>query len=664
MFFLIDLAEKIEEKRFAMAIILESFLLGCLSKAKLHACNVLNHKFSSLYFVLAIAALSIILRSFRDVGYESMALIDVTNMMLSGKSYFVDFMDNNLPLFCYFNSIPILFAKYFGLSEVVIVDWWSNLIGGVGIFFSAKILLKSEFLRKNRVFVNLIIAGFAVGYFLRVFTFSYGEFGTKSSYFLIFSYIYFSYFVIEDNLINRFDQVIIGLVAALLFCLKPHYGFIVIAVEFYRIFKGQGLHQKIQLAFCLRNYVTLLILSAYVALMVFYYPEFISSQNAKDYSLGVLINDFYPSFLVIFLLYFFVSRDLFLEKILFFSCCFILIPVFEMIGGYDQRFTAYSVFLPALLVILVYLVNQNLLNLKKSWFLFGISFLVMQFETQMVFELLVNLVFLWWVFVLVDVFYYKRRDFGVLNISKALDAVIFWLILVLLTYISMYNLFYDKYYIISWVLSLLMFAYYVFSHEKYSEGKGFSKVSSVIIIIVSGYVFSLYWQGVVGLKNYQSVKYKTPNYVSEQIIKSASQKIGDFIMISDNLADSYPLRKVTNFGYQDPMIFSYESLYQFSPKADDKFLLDSIKKKISDPENKTIFIKKADLCSIGFLEFYFRDLEFKKNFLDNYEFYNRIIEVEEKSLDENLYVGEFYDEENIRELTNIISDYEVYVRRK
>ncbi|MBL6665345.1 MAG: hypothetical protein ISQ34_05840, partial [Rickettsiales bacterium] len=170
-----------------------------------------------------------------------------------------------------------------------------------------------------------------------------------------------------------------------------------------------------------------------------------------------------------------------------------------------------------------------------------------------------------------------------------------------------------------------------------------------------------------------SSKYKTPNYISEQIIKVVGQREGDFIVISDHIGDLYPVRLIADGGYGDLLSLSYDSLYNFisnskgqysSISSQNQYLIDAIKEKILDFSTKTIIVKRVDLCAVGFLEFYFNDLEFKNALLQNYEFDNRIINIETKELDKNLYFGEFYDEEDNRKLFNIIGDYEVYVRKK
>lgn len=668
--FLIDLAEKIEETRYKVAKVVESFLLRRLFYLKSKFVEVLSHRFSSLYCAFFIVGLSIFVRSFRDLGHDSAAVIDVTKMILQGKKYYFDFIENNLPLFFYFNSIPVLFSELFGVSPLIAVSFWSNVVGVSGIYFSSKILKKSDVFKKDNLLFNLIIIGFFAGYFLRVFTIAYDEFGTKSSYFLVFLYVYFSYFLVEDKYLKKSDEIVIGVIAALLFCLKPHYGLIVVAVEIYKIFKKKDFFS----AFCLRNYISLGVICSYLLLIIFCYPELISNisnlseiyfrnKSSGYYVFGIVVNDYFPIFLTILLIYCFISRDVVLEKMLFFSLIAALTPVLEITGGLDQRFISYSIFLPVALVSLVYLVRYELINIRKHWILVFVCFFVFWFDFVSIFGMLVWLVYFWWVLVLVDIFYYKRQ---------IIKDIFSWSCFLVMVLFSLFSLFNTKLNEFGWFLGALSLVYYILVRERNNKSE-LSLVSAFVIFTVISHLFFSYFVGVVGSKKSLGFKLKTPNYVSDQFFKIINEKGGKFVMISDGIYNSYPIRKFVKVNHHIPLVLSYDALYNFwsnsknryeAISSQNQYLLDLVKKQIQDVDNNIIFVRKEDVCKTGLLEFYFGDLEFKKLFLDNYEFYNRVIDIEEYVLDKNRYFGEFYEEENIRNLRIIKGDYEVYIRKK
>ena len=674
MIFLIEFAHKIEEKRLRLGILVEAFLIKLSLCLKTACFRLFNNQYSALYLGVVIILLSIFLRSSRDLGHDSLAVIDMSRLIVGNQKYYHDFIENNLPLFFYLNYIPLLLAKYVDIADVIIVDLWYSFLGILGIYSCARILKKSLFVRDNQLIFNIVIISFLVGYFLRVFTLSYNEFGTKSSYFLLFSYIYLSYFLVSEAQWQKYDHIIVSIIAALLFCLKPHYFLMVLVVECYKA------HQKKSLGslFCLRNYVTLLFCLGYVSVLLVFYPELIvnvgnlsalyyENKEITKYIMNVVVSDFYVIFLALFLLYFIIKRDAFLEKILLFALFISMIVPLEMVGGYDQRFVAYSLFLPAAMIAVCYIIKQDLINISRDWFVILMCVVVVQFDAQNIVNLMVNIVYFWWIFMLVDVLLYKKNGFFGSNIVR------FWCIFALLCGLELFFLMHSQYHDIGWVLGAILFVYYLFLHEKSVQNRHFSSVFVAAITIILSYVIALYLQGMFHFKEDQYFKYKTPNYVSEQILYNVAQKEGDFIIISDGIYDIYPVRNITKLGYQDPVILSYDSLYNFLLNTDDlynnismpnQYLLDSITKKLLDDDNETIIINNADPCRVGFLEFYFGDVEFKKSFLEHYEFSNRIIDQKDDMLDENLYVGDFYDMLDHRKVSRIIADYEVYVRKK
>lgn len=98
----------------------------------------------------------------------------------------------------------------------------------------------------------------------------------------------------------------------------------------------------------------------------------------------------------------------------------------------------------------------------------------------------------------------------------------------------------------------------------------------------------------------------------------------------------------------------------------DNYLFSRLKQQIERKENKLIFVEKNqisfDRCAINFLEYYLRDPEFKKVFLQNYVFLNQAITLQKAEKE-----VKFFDDNNTLELPQstdfIDAEVEVYIRK-
>lgn len=226
----LEIQNNIEEKRLILGKKLEWFLLKKLAVFGQFLSHIFTAKHSTFFGCLTIVAISIIAQSTRDIGHDSSVYLDVIQKMLNGGKYYYDFFENNLPLSFLFTAIPYSLAKFFHGNSIIFLEIFINLVGITSIYSSVKILKRSETYNSQPIF-NLIIFGFATGFFLRVFTLQYNEFATKSTYFIAFAIPYISYHCLESSALKNRDQIISGTLAALLFCLKPNYGILVIAFE-------------------------------------------------------------------------------------------------------------------------------------------------------------------------------------------------------------------------------------------------------------------------------------------------------------------------------------------------------------------------------------------------------------------------------------------------
>jgi hypothetical protein len=206
-------------------------------------------------------------------------------------------------------------------------------------------------------------------------------------------------------------------------------------------------------------------------------------------------------------------------------------------------------------------------------------------------------------------------------------------------------------------------------HQNFCSKKTFSTLYLSSIFVAISYLISFYLEPFFDSKNSDNFVYKSPNYVNDQTIKIAKSSIkesDEILIIGSSIPDIYPVTNYLNKTNQTPAL-SWKYLYnKIEPnykiskqnKEVTDYLFSTLKRQIADKKNQLIFIKKENNCSIGFLEYYFGDAEFKKTFSQNYVFLNRIIEKKP------VQKVNFFASENEQENAQIITkEIEVYIRK-
>jgi len=652
--------------------------------------KVLNKKSCAFFCCLLIILTSILVRSTRDIGHDSAACIEITKKILNGGKYYQDFFENNLPLFFYLNSIGYFLAKAFKINPIIASEITSNLIGVVTLFFTTKILSRSS-IYKDRAAFNLLIISFACGFFLRVFTLQFNEFGTKSTYFLALIFIYVSYQLIEISRTKKIsfipsgygkatrvaprlaripfphvsgtygkkiDQIIIGILAALLFCLKPHYGILPIVFEIRKMLE----RKSFSVVFCLRNYVTLAVLISYLLLILIFFPDYLEAVPKLAeiyYEIEVIPMVFYtlqpdafPILAFTFLNIFLLKKFDFLTPFFLTNLAISLVVISELVGGYDQRFIIYSAALPSVILTIFLIVKNGYVDWKKDGLLLAAILFLPQLDGKNIFGLFFNLIIFWWVLVLV----FSREWITILKDKKLSDNsflgqifilqnkkswLCFFIGLATLTALLFLGKLANN---LAWLLSAIIYVLFVRFHQnlyqKVFATKKFSTIFAVTIFFVFAYFINLHLTTIFDDSS-TGYEYRSPNYTNDKIIKNIlnySAKDEDVLIISGSIFVAYPVFNYSEKENHTP-ILNLLPLYQQIKKpimdfdniiAGRKYLLSRVKLKMSDKKNKLVFIENQDIfsngqCQIGFLEYYFRDPEFKKIFLENYTFFDNIL---------------------------------------
>lgn len=690
----LEIQKNIEEKRLILGKKLEEFLLKILLRVIHFFSQIFSSKFCALCGCLFIIAISILAQSSRDIGHDSAALLEITKKFLNGGKYHQDFFENNLPLFLYLNTLPHFLAKIFDLNLIICSQIISNLVGILTLYFSAKILAKSE-IYKDRTIFNLIILSFACGFFWRVFTLQFNEFGTKSTYLLAFAFPYISYHLVAENNLKKFDQAAIGILAALLFCLKPNYGILVVVFEVAKLFKKKSIIS----GFCLRNYITLFTLISYLVLIKTRVSDYLEAWQlfaSLYYSEGnfllmlILKSDIFAVFLLTFLCRSLIKKYEFLQPFFLASLSISLIIISEFIAGFDQRFAFYSICLPLVFLLTFLLIKNHFINWKRDWFFLASILIIFQFDGRNSFSLLINLCAFWWVFVLFKnkkwQEFLQEKKLAKLSAKLSFLKEIFvprnfisWLFFLSVFFAILVLSFFKETVNLAWIFSAVIFVLLLFFNQKISADKKFLTLNAVSVFAVLSYFLNLHLTAIFNFFDSEASIYKSPNYLNEQLIKNIknySNKEGEVTIISNTIPmTGYPV--INYLKKENPLPFvNLGYLYSEIEKTGEnlklvsdekKYLFYRLKQQIISKKNHLIFVEKNDLgtgkeCSIGFLEYYFRDEEFRKSFAKNYVFLNQIVEVKNDNKK-----AEFFDKKNIlqsTELAKIITNkIEIYSKK-
>ncbi|MBP7710544.1 MAG: hypothetical protein KA100_05695 [Rickettsiales bacterium] len=661
---MLELQKNIEEKRLILGKKFENFLLKKLGIFGVFVSKIFAAKSCALFGFLTIFALSIFLRSTRDIGPDSGAYLEIAAKILAGGKYYQDFFTNIFPLAFCFTLIPVFLAKIFAISPILLSEIFVNLVGILAIYFSAKILSRSD-VSKDRTSFNLIILSFSAAFFLRFFTLQFNEFATKSTYFLAFAFPYISYQFLKNSELKKSDQIFIGTLAALLIGLDPHYAILVI------VFEVEKIRQK-KSAFCPRNFTTILLLICYAAFVFKAFPSFdvIQKFYPEENLFLLLRQDIFAVFLLIFLGFAVLKKNHFLQPLLLASLASALLVISQMTAEFDQRFVFYSLSLPLIILLVIDLHKSHYINWRRDFVVLTLILTAPQFDPQIFNKVILNLGAFWWLMVLfLSAQWRKNFNEPYPSHCERSAAIQFllphdtfsWLYFLALTALTISLSINKNLNNLSWVLSatilILVINFYQNLHQKNCGKKEFSTLTASAIFLVISYLISLQIAAMLA----------TPNQLNQQmaqVIKNIGE--GEVTIISNETSTTYPLINYAKKTNNLPSL-QLNSLYQFDQKNEaNAYLFLRLKQQIERRENKLIIIKKASngkvSCQIGFLEYYFFDQNFKKVFLQNYVFLKPLISLEKLEKEVR-----FFDEEKTLELPQstefITQEFEIYVRK-
>lgn len=665
---------------------------------------------SSDFFLLtscaAIFLLSIFLRSTIDIGADTGIYISVGKKITKGGKYYYDFFDGNFPISFYLYALESQLSSLMNINPIILSEIVINLLGLSSIFWSVKILEKTT-IYENKIHYNSLIIAYFLTFFLRYPALQIGEFGTKTSLLLIGFYPYISYSFARRAKFAMRDMICRGCLMGLIPIIKPHYLVFIIFIEFYKFFQKKFLKFFVELD----KLIACLIWALYLFLMLNFTPEFfefmvpmwLKIYSAYDNS-GVFFDNSLRHvasrvsvFSFIFLIF---SRLKFEEndKILaiFFIASSILL-ILENIATLDQIVIFYAVVTICVSKFLSDLFFSKKFLLSENKFIVTAVFLLPIFDLNVLQSAVFGLggvVNIWWLWIFIYPFFFTQK-FKKSASQKTLIRKLFYFFPIYFCLIigaALVLKYFGGWAYIAVNLSLLFVTLFFFERKIYSKLS--DSFSSFFVLIVAASISCLFYSYIssIAIVVRHDADITSPNKLTDSIAYYskiyAPKKEDNIAMIALVAYHHFPLidylqkenhQKSYTFGMQANSGLSGNKLMFQTDDLDRVFtfsyLLDDMKNQIKNPNTKIIFVNngsedldKKTVCLIGGLEYYFLDPEFKKIFLQNFHFENRIvINKEIKPMKKIRFIaGEkpsVFDELE-PPTTRVLHDFEVYVRNE
>ena len=649
--------------------------------------------FSSQKFLLlsciGIFLLSIFLRSTVDIGADTGFYLDLGKRIAEGKKYYYDFFESNFPLSFYFYALQYRLSVLSGINQIIMSEIFINILAILSIFWAAKILRRSPVYKERRDHYNIIIIAFCLGFFLRIDALATGEFGTKTSLLLILLYPYLAYSFIEKINLSRIDLMWRGTLMGLIPCLKPHYAILIIVIELQRLWHRKSLRFFRELD----KLIAIMIMALYFNFMIIFTPEyfeFMVPMWGQFYTPYADAKDFFANFVK-----HFTSQTLFLslitpiflrlqfsktDKILSLIFCGAgLLLALENIGTIDQETIFYALATIVLFKFSYDFFSSKYFSFKENKFIILTLTLIPAFDTANFFTAIFNLINIWFLIIpIIFIFSKKQKNIFTANL----------LLYFILTAISLLA-FTQNDKNVSLFINLISFFIFFFLYEK-SYTKLHSKFSLLLVFVVvsvNSYFVYLYISSIKNTldgKNY----FSSPNTLTEDMsynVKLYAPKPQDsYLVVSNWIAHQFPLMnylgKENYFKYAVVMIYDPHGTETHTMFAVNKpgrafvfsYLLDDFKKQLRNPNVKIIFVNQGEgalksqtKCNIRLLEYYFQDAEFRKLFLRNFYFKNRIVKYKDSDPVPHFRWKDrdVFDSVKVSQEV-VLHDFEVYVRKE
>jgi hypothetical protein len=613
--------------------------------------NFFHSNFFLKISCLIIFCLSIFLRSQIDIGADTGIYLNLAKKISQGGKYYYNFFESNFPISFYFYYLQYELSQLLHLNQIILAEIIINLLALLSIFWSAKILQKTTVIQ-NKAHYNLLLVSFFLSFFLRPFALQIGEFGTKTSLLLIALYPYLAFSFERKITLTKKELIQRGCLMGLIPCIKPHYLVLILFIEIGRFFEKKIISH-------LDKFVMILVGTIYLFLMLKFTPEFFEfivplwpkTYPAYD-NLDLFVKNLWQHlaaritiFSLIFLIFSrlkFEANDRILTLFFFGASTLILL---ENIGTIDQIVVFYTATTICVVKFTFDLIeSKKILFLKNKFIICCLAFLPI-FDLEILpasifgFNSVINA---WWFLALLYPFFLYKK----IKLSKAFmgfGVVFILLILCLLTFKYFGAFAYVAANLVSLFAVLFFFERQIFSKISTT----FSPLSVFVICATISCLFYAYVAAIV--ESVSGNQFTSPNKLSDMVAYyssvAAPKKTDGILMISEWNAHQFPLLNyLAKADYQKYHMASMRANKGVSGsnkifETDDldrvlalSYLMDDVKNQAQNPNVKLMFVNntpdsldKDKRCLIGALEYYFLEPKFKKIFLQNFRFKNRVI---------------------------------------
>ncbi|MBU6339257.1 MAG: hypothetical protein KGQ36_04700 [Rickettsiales bacterium] len=668
--------------------------------------NLISSKTFLLISCIAIFLLSIFLRSIIDIGPDTGVYIDLGTKIANGKKYYYDFFESNFPLSFYIYALEYKISAVLHISPIITSEIFINIFALLSIFWSAKILQRST-IYDNKAHYNLIIIAYFIGFFLRIEALSFGEFGTKTSFFLIGFYPYISFAFERKKIFTKLELWQKGFLMGFIACLKPHYLIIIIFLECYNFWQKKSF----SFFFELDKLVMILIGCSYLLLMLKFTPEFFEFMVPMwgsvyyDTVLVFIKNSFhqFASKGVIYSFIFLIFSRLKLSQndkiLLLLYCVTSLLMVLENIGTIDQEVIFYQVATICFLKLIYDVICSKKIILNENKFIIITLMFLPIFDLNNLPFIIFSasgFIVIWWLIALIFPFIFigkikkeKLDEYNKLKLQgdipkKILFAVLLYFLLLIIAFLSLkyfgpwafvttnllslfiviffferfYAKFYNKFspftvFVVLTSISFLFYGYvrsfdFIFDEKTYSN-KNFTTFNDNVVYYSKIYAPNKE-DGILAFSNPNQYRFPIMNYLGKD-----NYYRGNFMAFN-----------ASNAG-KGKMFLELENKNKIFTLT---YFMESLKEQLRNKKMKVLFINNGfsehnekDRCLISYLEYYFLDPEFKKLFFENFRYEARMIEYNKSKISKNIFQKKKDVFDSLEPSTSRVSyDFEVYVR--
>ena len=656
--------------------------------------------FSSQVFlwcsVVIIILSSIFLRSLADIGPDTGFYIWLGKKIANGKRYYHDFIESNFPLSFYVYALEHHISQLFSVHPIIVAEITINLLALLSIYWSAQILRRST-IANNKLYYNAILISYFLGFFLRIGGLGMNEFGTKTSLLLICLYPYVSYSFERKESYSKKELIWRGALMGLIPCLKPHYLILIIFVESYYFWQRRSIKFFLEID----KLVMVAVGALYLALMAIFIPEFLMLSVpffGKIYW-GYRDVNVFGKYLIknltlclkvapIFVAY---GRIKFLQNdkilVLLFAAASLLM-ISEAIVAIDQYVIFYAIALiccTKIAVDLLLLYRTSFVRYKFIIAAFVILPLFSRAVYLIIFSRYFSIVSYLWIG-LVMLIIVDRIRFKKINTDnkyyKYLQIILLSCLLAASGILVLFGYF-DSFVSKSDVAKMLICCALIFKvatllmlicFEKVldaSKQKDFSLLSliaivSALFLLISTSAFEL-------KKSYQGTdKLHSPNKFSEAVAyyyKTYRKNTDDefFVFSGDLQKAALATYFQSDVEYKYRISFDVKTLI-LAQEVNPNYLLESFRSKVFDNKKVALlFVDKAELCHVGYLEYLLSDSEIRRLFLQNFQYVGRIMVTAQKPYDKGFEsaVKMRMDKKDLEALLQRkASDYELAIYRQ